>query len=238
MHGSFPRPSGNAFDDSYFFKHMSEIQFPLIMLAAGKSSRMGEPKGLVRVGKRSRPWIEIQLRRFLAAGGADAIVVLGYDRDRYLEELPWLVREGTEELPVIDLVVNPKPERGPFSSLMEGWRFLRKKWPGSPVFILPVDVPCPSGQVFQALSNAIEPGIEACVPFCQNRGGHPVLAAASFMEKLDSLPITDPNSRLDWQIRSLPPESLGKVPVEEKLVLLNMNRKKDFLAAGKWLEGL
>ncbi len=217
---------------------MTEIQFPLIMLAAGKSSRMGEPKGLVGVGKRSRPWIEVQLRRFAKAGGRKTVVVLGYDQGRYLEELPWLLGERTEELPGIDVVINSKPERGSFSSLMEGWRYLRKKWPGSPAFILPVDVPCPPGHVFQALSNALEPGIEACFPFCQNQGGHPVLGAASFMEKLDLLAITDPNSRLDWQIRSLPPESLRKVPIEDKLVLMNMNRKEDFLAAGIRIEEL
>ena len=221
---------------------MTEIQFPLIMLAAGKSSRMGEPKGLVSVGKRSRPWIEIQLRRFAQAGGSRAVVVLGYNREKYAEKLPWLwgdrIQAVETGLPGIYPVVNPKPERGPFSSLMEGWHLLRKKRPGSPAYILPVDVPCPLGNVFQALSNALEPGIEVCVPFCQNRGGHPVLATSSFMEKLDSLPITDPNSRLDWQIKNLAPESICNVPVEEKLVLLNMNRKEDFLAAGCWIEEL
>ncbi len=215
---------------------MTEIQFPLIILAAGASSRMGEPKGLVKVGRVS--WLEVQLRRFQAAGGVEAVVVLGFDRDRYMVEISRLMGEGPEGLPGIHLVENPKPERGPFSSLMEGWGCLKEKRPGSAAYIMPVDVPCPPGQVFQALSDALEPGVEVCVPQHQDRGGHPILATAAFMEKLASLPIADPNSRLDWQIKNLPPEKIRKVTVEDELVLMNLNRKEDLLAVRSWIEAL
>ncbi len=209
---------------------------PLIILAAGESRRMGEPKGLVKVG--GRPWLEVQLRRFAAAGGRKAVVVLGYHREEYLEKMPdwgaWMRDAGCGmldwegELPWMALAMNSEPENGPFSSLITGWNRLREMLPGTPAFVLPVDVPCPSGEVLQALQTALQPGVEVCVPVYQGRGGHPILAAASFFEKLRTLPFSDPQARLDSQIKKLVPENLRKIPVQEKIILLNMNHKKDF----------
>ncbi len=217
---------------------MTGILPPLILLTAGESLRMGEPKGLVRVGE--RPWIEIQMRRFAAAGGSHAVVVLGYHREEYMKALPWLSGEGDREMaegiPKSSIVVNPETKWGPFSSLMAGWNFLRSEKPDSPAFVLPVDVPCPTKEVLRSLQIALLPGIEASVPVYEERGGHPILASASLLEKLRFLSFKDPEARLDRQIKKLSPESLRKVPVREKIVLLNMNRKEDFLAALKIIE--
>ena len=46
--------------------------FPLILLAGGKSSRMGTPKGLVDY--QGQPWLLEQLGRFRAACGERAMV--------------------------------------------------------------------------------------------------------------------------------------------------------------------
>ena len=160
-----------------------------------------------------------------------------------MKELPWLNEEGCRIqdagcwmldgefwMPRVTVAVNSEPEKGPFSSLMTGWRRLKEVAPGFPAFVLPVDVPCPSERVLRSLQTALKPGVKVCVPVYRERGGHPVLTAASFLESLRFISYDDPEARLDRQIKRLPAESLRKVPVREKIVLLNMNRKKDFTA--------
>jgi molybdopterin-guanine dinucleotide biosynthesis protein A len=115
----------------------------VVVLAAGRSSRMGEPKGLWAIG--GKPWLEHQLDA-IDALGAGAVLVLGFDRQRYLEALPELEDRAS-------VVVNRAPERGPFSSLQCGLRVS-----GSPAFVLPVDVPVPVPAVWQALYEAWQRG--------------------------------------------------------------------------------
>ena len=62
--------------------------FPLILLAGGRSSRMGTPKGLLDY--QGHPWLVEQLRRFKAASGKRAIIVLGFHQAPYFEQIPWL----------------------------------------------------------------------------------------------------------------------------------------------------
>ncbi|MEW6184396.1 MAG: NTP transferase domain-containing protein, partial [Thermodesulfobacteriota bacterium] len=105
---------------------VSVKNFPLILLAAGRSSRMGTPKGLLDF--QGRPWLVVQLQRFKAAGGRRAIIVLGFHYEHYREHLPWLEEAG--DCPVrqfgleISVVLNTAPEEGQFSSLQCAISFL------------------------------------------------------------------------------------------------------------------
>ena len=79
----------------------------VVLLAAGRSSRMGQPKGLVVV--EGRPWIAHQLEALASARGAAAgrvILVLGHDRERYFEAVLGLGRS-------VDLVDEPGSRTGP-----------------------------------------------------------------------------------------------------------------------------
>ena len=124
--------------------------FPLILLAGGRSSRMGTPKGLVEY--QGRPWLLEQLSRFAAASGREAVIVLGYHQEQYFERIPWL-RGAREEASVqsglaVSVVVNKTPELGQFSSLQCALPFLLEgDWSGA--FILPVDVPGPQREVYK-----------------------------------------------------------------------------------------
>ena len=81
------------------------MQYPLILLAAGKSSRMGFPKG--RIPFQGRALLTHQWQCFRQAGGQQGWVVLA-EGDTESEPLipPW-----------VSLLHNPNPERGAFSSL-------------------------------------------------------------------------------------------------------------------------
>lgn len=179
--------------------------FDTVLLAAGRSSRAGAPKGLVPW--RGRAWIEHQLQ----ALPGRAIVVLGLDRDRYLAEVPSLASRA-------EIVVNPDPDRGPFSSLQLGLAAAR-----GAVFVLPVDVPAPSSAVWTALADALH--ADAAVPVLGDRGGHPVLLAEPFAARLRTL--LPPDARLDEQLKH-GRANVTRVPVGDPRVGMNLNTPRDW----------
>ena len=91
----------------------------LIILAGGKSSRMGSPKGLLHFN--NRPWVLEQISRFKFLKKPKVYFGVGYDNDLYFKNIVWLnkainnfyVFDGVE----VRVVVNPFPERGSFSTL-------------------------------------------------------------------------------------------------------------------------
>lgn len=187
----------------------------VIVLAAGRSSRAGQPKGLIEVG--GRPWIELQLAALREAGLERVVVVLGHHRPAYERLL-----EGQG----VDIAINPDPDRGPFSSLQCGLSVLCAS---AAVWVLPVDVPCPGKEVWSAMSQAGEgPGVEVVVPTFGGRGGHPVRLSQGFCRELLGLDPGHPSARLDERIRGLAPGRGIRQEVADARVLGNFNRLADF----------
>jgi molybdenum cofactor cytidylyltransferase len=190
----------------------------VVLLAAGRSSRMGEPKGLVVF--EGRPWLVTQLE---ALEGRRVVVVLGDDSPRYREAIPDLASRA-------EVVVNPAPDRGPFSSLQVGLAAVSVS-PAVPAFVLPVDVPAAVATVWQALEEALGPGLDAAVPVFEGRGGHPVLLAPPFIARLRSRDPASPEARLDVELRSA---KTRRVPTADPHVRLNLNAPEDW---GKLVKG-
>jgi len=193
---------------------------PVIVLAAGKSSRAGMPKGLIDVD--GRPWLEHQLDALRRNGLRNIVVVLGHHAERYLPILEQRsVRHAT----------NPAPDRGPFSSLQVGLAALN---PGSSAWVLPLDVPCPSREVWMALQQKFaDDSSEVVLPTYGGRGGHPVLLSSSMVQALAALPVDHPDSRLDRQIHALSADRVGRVEVKDPRVLDNLNTAEDFARHGR-----
>jgi molybdenum cofactor cytidylyltransferase len=200
----------------------------LVLLAAGRSSRMGEPKGLVVI--EGRRWIDRQLDAVAAAGVVDrVVVVLGHDRSRYDLEAPGLRARAA-------VVENPNPDLGPFSSLQCGLAALDAPAHGGggldAVFVLPVDVPAPGPEVWRALAGAVTeteaPGsAQAAVPVHDGRGGHPVFLARAFARRLLAAP---PESRLDLELaHAFAAGHAARVPVADPRVRLNLNAPGDWV---------
>ncbi|OFZ21492.1 MAG: hypothetical protein A2X94_08270 [Bdellovibrionales bacterium GWB1_55_8] len=208
------------------------IQTPLVLLAGGQSSRMGEPKGLLRFGKRR--WIEEQLHRFSFCGNK-AVVVLGYDHEKYLDAIPafqdalqlwapWPLPHR-EELQ-LSVTVNQKPENGPFSSLGRG---LNRLLPDSDAFILPVDVPVAVPEVWRLLeTRGRQRKLSACIPEHQGKRGHPVWLSSRFAAHLRTLAPESPDSRLDQQIAALAQPLRDTIEVTDPKVTWNMNTPQEF----------
>lgn len=192
----------------------------LIVLAAGASSRMGEPKGLVRLPD-GRTWFAAQLAA-LPPVIARVTVILGFHADRYRAEVPEL------NAPNIGVLTNPRPEPGAFSSLQTGLRCV-----AGAAFILPVDVPVAKPATWEALARAAKDGQSAVPTDDADRGGHPVLVSMALAAHLVTLDPAAPESRLDVQMRAFPHI---RVPVGDPAIRCNLNTQAD-LAAWLALQG-
>lgn len=193
-------------------------EIPLILLAGGRSSRLGKPKGLVRIGEQT--WLELQCSSFRELGGQRIFLILGYELEAY----------SGFQLEGVEILKNPDPEYGPFSSIQTGAK--RALILGAPgVFVLPIDVPVPKREVWTALSEAFfAPTVpRICQPVVELdgrvRAGHPVLVSAQELRTLSELP---PSGRLDYRIRGLGAEEVKRVSVQDQMILKNLNTAEDW----------
>lgn len=140
-----------------------------LVLAAGRASRMGGDKRLMRVEGRSM--LDRAIEAAVTGGLSPVVVVTG---------------PGTQPaLPAgVIQVVNPDPGRGMASSLAAGVAALPGVVDG--VVVLLADMPRVGGAHVRALAAAFRPeGI--CVPVFDGRRGNPVLLARSFFAAMGQL---------------------------------------------------
>lgn len=198
--------------------------YPVIMLAAGASSRMGIPKGLLQIN--GEPWIRCQLRKVLSLDCvSEVIVVLGYYSSEYLNVLmTWKEMNGSTLA-----VINENPERGSFSSLKTGIEHLLQTINSERAFMLPLDVPCPEPNTWREIvvvANTVRT-CQAVTPVYKDHGGHPVCLSSEFMHSLASVDIASADARLDRQITAIG-EGAKRVAVDDPFVSFNINTQEDW----------
>ncbi len=199
---------------------VARLHAEAVVMAAGRSSRLGSPKGLVAWN--GRPWLETQLDAIRDAGIERVVLVLSPENEpSYRSAIPSLDSRCV-------VVENDDPARGPFSSLQCG---LSRVAPGAPAFVLPVDVPAAGTEVWRALAGALEDGVDAAVPALEGegRGGHPVLLHAAFVTHV--LALSPVEGRLDAELRDRAahrPGSVVRVRVRDGRVRLNLNTPEDW----------
>jgi CTP:molybdopterin cytidylyltransferase MocA len=134
-----------------------------LLLAAGRSSRMGELKPLLPLG--SSTLLETAAERFRRAGVEDVRVVVGH---RAEEIVPVVERMGAR------WILNPDHERGMLSSVLAGARGLEPAVES--FFLLPADIPLVKPRTIEALLRAGGPLPAGPVyPRFLGRRGHPPL---------------------------------------------------------------
>jgi len=197
-----------------------------VILAAGASSRMGRDKALL-------PWPPVAagapaVNTFLGA----AIDLLQGDCDLVLV----VAGHNVEHLqPVVDahggfLVVNPRPERGQFSSIQTGLQEVLNRGRDAALLAL-VDRPPVLPGTLHALRAAFltsDPGVWAVVPQLERQGstihGHPILVGRDMLEKFLRAP-EDTNARdMLHQHR----EHIVYVPVDDERVAANIDTRDDY----------
>ena len=153
---------------------------PVLVLAAGASKRLGQPKALLPLEQTTLiEWVCTRLER----EGFQHIIVTR-------EELTKAIRAKKSQGIVI---VNPDPERGRMSSIKEGLNHLVQS--GHPLsnglVIAPVDRP---GWPNNVLHRLIQSNTSSSLRW-NNRGGHPVYIHHSDIDKLlqahDDVPLRE-----------------------------------------------
>lgn len=194
----------------------------LIILAGGKSSRMGKPKGLLDF--KGEYWLLHQINSFI---GNDVFIGLGYDSEVYFNTIPWL--KTAIEAPVnykgkkVSVLINSQPEFGLFSNLQNLLKQVNKK---QDIFVLPIDVPLLSEQEqakIIATNNLI------VIPKFENKKGHPVKLNALFWKSLLDIPIDNNEARLDVQIKKRNASEITILNVSDASSIKNLNTPKDWL---------
>lgn len=138
---------------------MPDARPSAVVPAAGRSSRFGSPKLLADV--HGRPLIRRTLETLTAAGIEDIVVVIGPESPRELLDLL--------DDSAVTTVVNSEPDRGMFSSIHTGLIAAT----GSPVLVLPADMPFVQPATVRALADACRATGRVVVPAMGSKRGHP-----------------------------------------------------------------
>jgi len=181
-----------------------------IILAAGSSTRMGEPKALLDAG--GLTFLNRILRNHRAVR-LPVIVILGEHEAQI---------RAAVDLQDATVLVNPQPERGPLSSLRIGLASV-KNCQG--VLVHPVDHPLVTRETLQALLDAHHNLPDRIVlPEFGGRRGHPVLFPRPLFEELQAAPL-DQGAR--YVVRRHP-ESVLAVRVSDEGVTQNIDTPEDY----------
>jgi molybdenum cofactor cytidylyltransferase len=192
--------------------------FAVIVLAAGKSSRMGTTKPLLPLG--ATTVIERVAASASRAGVADTVVVTGHDSDKLAPVLDRLAVRRAH---------NPDYESGMFSSVQTGVRALHEDVEA--FFILPADYPLVRAGVFDQLVHAFREGQDRILhPTCCGLRGHPPLIPGRYRAELLQANREDNlRSFLDCHRNHE-----VQVEVEDVTILMDMDTAEDYSRIGRF----
>ena len=180
-----------------------------IVLAAGKSERMGRPKALLQL--HGRTFLEHILDAISTSSVAETVVVAGHHRNEIDEHV-------SRRVPVI---FNPDYERGMITSFQAGIRSLSDGVSGALLFL--VDHPLVDSSTIQTLIANFSPN-RIVLPVFEGRRGHPVLFAVEVLREVLALPASEGANivvRRD-------PNRIVHVPVTSPGILVDVDTPEDF----------
>ena len=151
-----------------------------IILAAGRSRRMGKFKPLLPFGNQTV--IESCVSNLRAAGVSEIVVVVGHRAEDVRETLMSAL---------VNFVVNPNPDSEMSASIALGVGALTNG-PGA-VLLTPVDHPAIDPETIGLLIEKWRGGAKLIQPDFKGKGGHPVLIDLSYRDELKCL---DPGAGL------------------------------------------
>jgi molybdenum cofactor cytidylyltransferase len=149
---------------------------PAIVLAAGKSTRMGRPKANLSLDG-GETFLSRIVRTFHAAAADDVVVVVGHEADA-------IVTAFSQSGPAARFVTNPEYENGQFSSLLRGLNAVDR--PGVIAVLLTlVDVPLVTADTVRAVIDHYRRTHAPIVrPVRGLEHGHPVLIDRSLFDEI------------------------------------------------------
>ena len=185
-----------------------------IVLAGGRSARMGESKPLLQV--EGTTFLERAVR-VLAEGGCDPIVAVVPPGETGQKLLPLASRAGARGIP------NPDPGAEQIDSLRRGLHALGPGVRGAAV--LPVDHPRVRPATVSALLAAFEESDAPIVrPVHGERPGHPVLFARRVWDELDA-PDLESGAR---DVVHRHHGEIHEVPVDDPGIVIDVNTREEY----------
>lgn len=203
-----------------------ENETVFVLLAGGKSERMGIAKGLLKY--KHTFWILEQLNRISKTSIKTVYIGLGFNSQHYFDAISWLkeslINEADYQGLKIKTIVNPTPEFGSFSTLQTVLKNINSAYD---VLINPIDVPLLNSD---ELNNIISAKNNILMPNYEGKNGHPIKMSAFFWQKLVSLNISEENSRLDLQLKKANPEEISILKVNDASAVKNLNTKTAWIS--------
>ena len=186
-----------------------------IILAAGRSQRMGAFKPLLPFG--AKTVIEACIEYLRSGGIETVIVVLGQGSGP--EELKQQLKDSR-----VIFAVNPDPASEMSVSIACGLRAIPES--AKAVVITPADHPAVPAEVVQLLIDEWNKGPRLVIPTNKGRGGHPVLIDLGFLDELLSL---DPSRGLKGFFDAHR-DQVSRVAVDSNYIARDMDTWDDYRA--------
>lgn len=186
-----------------------------LLLAAGRSTRMGLLKGLLPW--QGKPLIEWQIMQLQQSLIDDIIVILGYKAEQYEPLLhPYKVKT----------VINSVYNQGKTSSILKGLEVVTPKT--EEILITAVDQPLNVNTINHMIRYMKHSGKAIVIPVHRGKRGHPILFSASLMKSLSN--INENTKGLKHVIRTYS-EQIAEMDTDDSYVLYNFNYPRDYVFA-------
>ncbi|MBT8317256.1 MAG: NTP transferase domain-containing protein [Lutibacter sp.] len=196
-----------------------------VLLAGGKSERMGVDKGLLKY--QHTFWILEQLNRISKTTIKTVYIGLGYHYENYFNAIPWLkkaVHTATDFQGLqINVIINQHPELGSFSTLKTVLQIIA---PNCSILVSHIDIPMVNSVELQKIIDAKNTIV---IPNFEGKNGHPIKMDTLFWKKLIPLKISDIDARLDFQIKKVNPSQISTITVLDTNSIRNLNTKKEWI---------
>ena len=189
---------------------------PAIVLAAGRSSRMGRAKATLPAGG-GHTFLSRIVQTFLDAGVDDVIVVVGHDAE------PIAASFSASGLPA-RFVVNRGYDKGQLSSLLAGINALDR--PGvAAVLVTLVDVPLVSASTVRTVIDTYRRTRAPIVrPTSGDRHGHPLLIDRALFDKLRA---GDPATGAKPVVRAHA-SAAGDIAIDDEGAFTDIDTEEDY----------
>ena len=191
-----------------------------ILLAAGRSRRMGAFKPLLPFGQTTV--IQSCVGNLREAGIENIVIVVGHQAQVLMETL------NDRDL---SFAFNPDPESEMGASIAWGIRELSIETKATLISL--TDQPAVPPEVIRTIAEQWNSGAKLVIPEFQGRGGHPVLVDLRFREELLNL---DPNLGLK-SFFDAHRDEVRRVPVNSPYIARDMDTWDDYRALHKEVFG-
>jgi len=193
-------------------KKKNNVSINAIILAAGESRRMGQPKLLMPFGEATV--IDTVIGEIIRSGVNDIIIVLGSEKDR--------IRNQVKDYPLI-IVENPEYHDGMLSSIQCGLRALPDNTDA--ILVLLGDQPMIPASVINDVINAYRQTKKGIIIAVHNgKRGHPILFDKKYKQEVEQF--NSDQSLHDLTRRN--PEDILEIEVGTPVILRDIDTIEDY----------